>query len=163
MKTFPLSLIVVALVVTACATRPKHIPTVPFYTETPVPTPTNIPGPADGTYSTKITKEELISDGMEESSACENAGTFELTLAGDKWSVIQTAVAGCTVQNPKFGGSMVTTAAQVAFHDDNPFFCSADFTYKWDLVGTGLRFTSIDDACVWRVYFMSHRSWSRIK
>jgi hypothetical protein len=165
MKTFPLSLILVAFVVTACASKPKRTPTLPAPTDTPIPpTSTPIPRPPDGTYSTKITKEELITAGMDEFSACENAGTLELTLAGDRWSIIQTAASGCTVLNPTFGGSVKYSADQVTFHDDNPFGCSADYTYKWFLAGPRLRFTSVDDAeCVQRVYYMSQHSWSKEK
>ena len=164
MKTFPLSLIIVAFVVTACASKPKRTPTAPPPTETLEPTPTPIRRPPDGTYSTIITKEELILAGMDEYTACENAGTFELALAGDRWSIIQTAAPGCTVLNPTFGGSVKYSADQVTFHDDNPFGCNADFTYKWFLAGPRLRFTSVDDAvCVQRVYFMSQHSWGKVK
>jgi hypothetical protein len=160
MKTFPLSLVIVALMVTACASKAKHTPTVPAPTETLEPTPTPITRPPDGTYSTKITREELTLAGMDEYTACENAGTFALTLTGDRWSIIQTAAPGCTVLNPSFGGSVIFSAGQVTFHDDEPFGCSADYTYKWDFAGTGLRFTSVDDGeCAGRVYYMSQHPW----
>jgi hypothetical protein len=163
MKNFRLSLIVMVLLLTACGSKAKHTPTMPPPTDTPVPpTPTPITRPPDGTYSTRITKEEFINDGMDESIACENAGTFDLTLSGDRWSIIQTAVAGCTVYNPQFGGSVTYIGDQVTFHDDDPFGCNADYTYQWIYTGAGVRFTSIDDAeCVQRVYYMSKHPWVR--
>ena len=164
MKNFPIFLIIVALMVAACGSKPKRTPTRPAPTETLEPTPTPILRPPDGTYTTKISKEELATAGMDEYTACENAGSFELTLAGARWSIIQTAAAGCTVLNPKFGGSLVFSADQVQFHDDEPFACSADYTYKWKFAGNVLRFTSVDDAeCEGRVYFMSKHSWSKVR
>jgi hypothetical protein len=51
---------------------------------------------------------------------------------------------------------------RATFHDDEPFGCGADFTYKWQTDGTRVRFTSIDDAqCEQRVYFMSTHPWTR--
>ena len=102
--------------------------------------------------------------GVDEGTACENAGTLELTLAGDRWSIIQTAAPGCTVLNPNYGGSVKYSANQVTFHDDEPFGCSADYTYKWFFTGTRLRFTSVDDVdCEQRVYYMSQHSWGKVK
>jgi hypothetical protein len=164
MKTFPLSLIIVAFVVSACGSKPKPTPTAPPPTETLEPTPTPIHRPPDGTYSTKITQEELITAGMDEYTACENAGTFELILAGDRWDIIQTAAPGCTVLNPKFGGSVMFLGDRASFHDDEPFGCSATFIYQWELAGDGVRFTSVDDAeCVQRVYFMSQHPWVKVR
>jgi hypothetical protein len=165
MKNFPLSLILVVLIVTACGSKPKPTHTSPPPTETLEPTATPILRPSDGTYATKITKEELMIAGMDESMACENAGKFELTLSGDRWDIVQTAAEGCTVLNPTFGGSVVFTADQAAFHDDEPFGClSDDYIYKWRPAGSGLRFTVFDDAqCVTRVYFMSQYPWIRTK
>jgi len=164
MKNLPLSLIVIALVITACGSKPKRTPTSPPPTETLEPTPTPITRPPDGTYSTKVTKDELITVGMDEYTACENAGTFELTLAGDKWNIIQTAAPGCTVLNPTFGGTAIFSAGQVKFHDAEPFGCSEDYTYQWEFSGTGLRFTSVDDAeCAQRAFYMSHQQWIKQK
>jgi hypothetical protein len=165
MKTFPIPLIVLAFMVTACASTPKHTPTVPAATDTPIyPTPIPLSQPPDGTYTTTITKDELISAGMPDFDACENAGTLALTVTGDRWNVNQTAAPGCTVLNPTFGGSWKFSADQVTFHDDKPFGCGADYTYKWSLNGTALRFTSVDDsACMQRVYWMSKHPWIKEK
>ena len=101
---------------------------------------------------------------MDEYSACENAGKFELTLDGVRWSIIQTAAAGCTVLNPSFGGSVAFSADLATFHDDEPFGCSADYTYKWSFAGNVLRLSPVDDAeCEQRVYFMSKHPWGRVK
>ena len=101
---------------------------------------------------------------MDELLACENAGVLALTLAADQWSIIQTAAPGCTVLNPKWGGSLIYNADQVTFHDDEPFGCSADYTYKWFFTGSGIRFTSVDDsACAQRVYYMSKHPWVKEK
>jgi hypothetical protein len=165
MKTFPLSLIIVVFVVTACGgSKAKPTSTMPPPTETPIPSPTPIHRPPDGTYSTQITKEELVEAGMDEYTACENAGTFDFTLTGGRWEMIQTATAGCTVLNPKFGGSVMFLADQATFHDDEPFGCIADYVYDWRFAGNTLNFTSVDDdECVQRVYFMSKHPWTKIK
>jgi len=161
MKKIVISFIVVALLVTACSSKPKHTPNMPPPTDTPVPpTPTPIPRLPDGTYSTKVTQQELTSAGMDEYTACENAGTFELTLSGARWDIIQDAAPGCTVLNPKFGGSVMFFSDRVTFHDDEPFGCNADFTYKWGFDGARVRFTSVDDAdCEQRAYYMSTHPW----
>lgn len=164
MKTFPISLIVVIFLVTACGSRPTPTFT-PYPTDTPVP-PTATPylQPPDGTYSTTITMQELIGSGMQDAEACENAGVFDLTVAGERWDVVQTAAPGCTVLNPTFGGSWHFTGNQVTFHDDAPFGCKADYTYKWSFTGSVLRFTSVDDAdCVGRVDYMSMHPWDKTK
>jgi hypothetical protein len=160
MKTFPRALIVVVWLVTACAPHKEHTPT-PANTDTPnPPTATPIIQPPDDTYSTSITKEELLGAGMTEAYACENAGVFAMTVAGDKWNVIQTATAGCTVLNPKFGGTWKFAGDQVTFHDNAPFGCPADYTYQWTYNGSSIRFTSIDDTeCPQRVYYMSEHPW----
>ena len=165
MKTFRISLILLAFVVAACGSKAKHTPTMPPPTDTPVPpTPTPIPRLPDGTYSTKTTLEELVGTGMDEYTACENAGTFELTLTGARWDIIQTAAPGCTVLNPKFGGTVMFLADRANFHDDEPFGCSADFAYEWRFDGARVRFTSVDDAeCAMRVYYMGQHPWSKVK
>ena len=97
---------------------------------------------------------------MTELEACENAGKFVLTVAADHWSVVQTAAAGCTVLNPKMSGTWQFSGNQVTFHDEAPFGCSADFTYKWDFNGYTLRFTNVDDSdCTGRVYYMTKHGW----
>ena len=165
MKTFRLSLIVLAFLVAACNTPAKPTPTRPAITDTPIePTTTPIIHPPDGTYTTSITKAELITAGMTDVEACENAGLLALTVTGDGWSIIQTATPGCTVLNPTMGGSLKYSGSQVTFHDDNPFGCSADYTYKWVFTGSGLLFTSVDDAeCAQRVYYMSKHPWVKEK
>lgn len=165
MKTIRLALIIVAILVTACGSKPKRTPTPRPPTETPEPpTATPMLRPPDGTYTTKVTKEELMEAGMDEYSACENAGTFELTLDGVRWSIIQDAAPGCTVLNPTFGGSVGFTPEVAAFHDDEPFGCRADYTYKWNYTGTVLRFSVVDDDdCAQRVYFMSKHPWGRVR
>ena len=101
---------------------------------------------------------------MTDAEACENAGKFDLTVAGQKWTVVQTAATGCTVLNPTMSGSWRFNGDQVTFHDDAPFGCNADYTYKWSYSGGLLRFTSVDDAdCVGRVDYMSNHSWIRQK
>jgi len=164
MKILPLSLLIIALVVSACASKPKPTPTRPPPTETLVPTPTPIRRPPDGTYTTKITQQELITAGMDEYTACENAGTFELTITADRWDIIQTAAPGCTVLNPKFGGAVMFLGDQASFHDDEPFGCSADYTYQWDFTGNVLRFSTFNDVdCTQRAYFMSKHPWGKVR
>ena len=165
MKTLRLALIIVALLVTACGSKPKRTPTMRPPTDTPPPpTATPILRPPDGTYTTKVTKEELMTAGLDENSACENAGMFELTLSGARWSIIQDAAPGCTVLNPTFGGSVGFSTQAATFHDDEPFGCDADYTYQWDYAGNVLRFNSVDDEdCAQRVYFMSKHPWGKVK
>jgi hypothetical protein len=165
MKTFPIALLVVAFLVTACYTPAKRIPTIPFLTDTPIPpSPTPLSQPPDGTYKTTITKEELLSTGLPDFDACENAGTFTLSVTADHWNINQTPAQGCKVMNPTFGGSWKFTGDQVTFHDDEPFGCEGDYTYKWRFNEGELRFTSVDDsACVQRVYYMSEHPWIKEK
>ncbi len=165
MKTFPIALIVVVLMVTACASTAKHTPTGPIPTDTPIPpTPTPLTQPPDGTYTPSITKDELIRAGMADALACENAGVLALTVAGDRWTIIQTAAPGCTVLNPTIKGSWKFSGDQVTFHDDAPFGCSADYIYKWSFNESGISFTSVDDsACAQRVYYMSEHPWIKEK
>jgi hypothetical protein len=165
MKKLTILLILVALALTACGGKPKRTPTPPPPTDTPVPpTPTPIPRLPDGTYSTRVTLEELTGAGMDEYTACENAGTFDLVLSGDRWDIIQDAAPGCTVLNPKFGGSVMFFSDRATFHDDEPFGCKADYTYQWHFTGATLRFTSVDDTeCAQRVYFMSQHPWNKVK
>jgi hypothetical protein len=160
MKTFLLSLMIVVFLVTACASHPKPTFT-PYPTDTPLPpTPTPYLQPPDGSYSTTLTMQELIGTGMLEGEACENAGVFDLTVAGERWSVVQTAAPGCTVLNPTFGGTWKFAGNRVTFHDDAPFGCKADYTYLWNFNGSLLRFTSVDDAdCVGRVDYMTMHAW----
>ena len=165
MKTFSISLIVILLTVTACASHAKPTPTMPLPTDTPIPpTPTPLTRPPDGTYMTSITKQELVSAGMTETDACENAGVLSLTIAGDRWNIVQTAAAGCTVYNPKWGGTWTFSGDRVTFHEDEPFGCPGDYTYEWNFNGSRIRFTSVDDTeCVQRVYYMSRHPWTKTK
>jgi hypothetical protein len=165
MKKFAISLIIVAIMLTACGSKPKRTPTPLPPTDTPVPpTPTPIARPPNGTYSTTITVEELTAAGMDDYTACENAGTFEFTLTGDRWEIIQDATPGCTVLNPKWGGSVMFLGERASFHDDEPFGCNGDYTYQWRLTGNTLRFSSVDDVeCNQRVYFMSQHPWTKVK
>jgi hypothetical protein len=164
MKTFPFSLIVVAILVTACGSRKEPTPT-PANTDTPLPpTATPIVQMPNGTYKTSISKDELTAAGMTEAVACENAGVLALTTAGDQWSIIQTAAPGCTVFNPKWSGTWKFTGDQVTFHDETNIGCPADYTYKWSYNGSALHFTSVDDTgCAPRVYYMSTHPWVREK
>jgi hypothetical protein len=160
MKNFLISLLVVAFLVTACASSPKRTPTKPIPTDTPIPTPTPLSQPPDGTYTTTLTKDELLKAGMPDFDACENAGIFTLSVTAERWNINQTAAQGCTVMNPIFGGSWKFNGDQVTFHDDAPFGCGGDYSYKWSFNGTDLRFTSVDDsACEGRVYYMSEHPW----
>ena len=164
MKTLTLSLILIVLLVTACGSRKEPTPT-PANTDTPPPpTATPILQPPDGTYVVNITKEELTNAGLTEAEACENAGRFSLTLTGTRWNILQAPLAGCTVLNPKWGGSMKFSADQITFHDDEPFGCDADYTYQWQFSGGALRLTSVDDStCKYRVYYMSQHPWIKVK
>jgi hypothetical protein len=165
MKKFPLSLIVVVFLVTACASKAKPTATPLPPTETPVPpTPTPYLQLPDGAYATNVTLDELVATGMTELEACENAGKFVLTVAGARWSVVQSAAAGCTVLNPNMSGAWQYAGNKVTFHDDAPFGCNADYTYTWNFDGATLRFTSVDDTdCVGRVFYMTKHAWLRQK
>ena len=158
MKNFHILFLLGVLLLSACAPTATPIPQVPQPTIEPTKPPSQ---PPDGAYSVTITTEELKSQGWgDEFLVCENAGTLTLTAAGDKWSISQIAAPGCTLQNATLGGTWKFSGDQVKFHDDNPFGCGGDYTYKWVINGTNLSFTSVDDKdCPPRVYFMSKHPW----
>lgn len=165
MKTVFISLIVIVLTVTACASHAKPTPTMPIPTDTPIPpTSTPLSQPPDGTYTSSITKQELITAGLSESDACENAGVLSLSVAGDRWSIIQSAAPGCTVYTPQWGGTWKFSGNRVTFHDETPLGCPPDYTYEWNFNGSRIRFASVDDSqCITRVYYLTMHPWVKEK
>jgi len=155
-------LVLALLVLAGCS--PASIPT-PTTTLTPANTPA---GPTsqpqskipDGIYSTEITKDEMVSLGANQSFICENAGTFSLTITGDQWSALQTALPGCTVQWPTDQGSLAFSGDQITFNGSGQNNgCSSVFTYQWSLNGSELHFSVVDDSCTARMFSMIRHSW----
>jgi hypothetical protein len=112
----------------------------------------------DGVYTTTITVEDWANNGLPAEKACENVGTFNLTLTGSKWSIFQTAAPGCEVYNPSQSGSVKFCGNEARFTDDIQNGCT-HFIYKWAFDGSELRFTKIDDNCAYRLVVMTTYPW----
>jgi len=108
----------------------------------------------DGVYTTTITVADWTDHGLSPETACENIGTFNLTVTGSKWSMLQTAAPGCEVYNPSWSGSVKFCGDEARFTDDIQNSCD-HFTYKWTFDGTELHFTKIDDCGSHRIVWMT--------
>jgi hypothetical protein len=122
-------------------------------------TPTTLLQPPDGLYTTMITRSELISIGMSDHEACENAGTYTLVVTGDRWRSSQSALLGCNLQNATDSGAWAFTGDQVKFHEDAFLGCTTDYIYEWSFDGSDLHFTPVEDSCTPRVLIQSAHPW----
>lgn len=155
-------LLIMGVLVGCLSTLATPVAEVQTATDTPAQaaaTPTRPRQPPDGTYTTTITAEELTSLSGQGILACENAGTFTLTVTGDRWSISQAAAPGCSVQDPSITGSWAFAGEQVTFHADQSLGCPQTYTYQWRLEGTALRFTAVEDSCPPRVAIQSTHPW----
>lgn len=133
-----LTLVAATLLLSACSSCPEPEQKLP-----------------DGAYTTTIAVEELTSIGMPPDGACENAGTFALTVTGNKWSMFQAAAPGCIVTNPSWSGTWKFCGDQVVFTDDG----GGSYTYKWAFDGTGIRFARAEDYVPHRIVMMTTYPW----
>ncbi len=121
--------------------------------------PKAVQRPPNGTYVTTITKAELISGGMTDRGACENAGTYSFSVNGDHWTSSQTPAPGCRLENATDSGTWTFSGDQVTFHEDQYLGCTQTYTYQWSFDGSALNFTPIADTCAPRVTIESSHSW----
>jgi len=141
LKTIFLPLVAAALLLSACGSCPEPEQQLP-----------------DGVYTTAITVADWANNGLPPESACENVGTFNLTLTGSKWSIFQTAAPGCEVYNPSQSGSVKFCGDEARFTDDIQYSCD-HYIYKWAFDGTELRFTKVDDCGTHRLVVMTTYPW----
>jgi hypothetical protein len=141
LKAIFLPLVAAALLLSACDTCPEPEQQLP-----------------DGVYTTTITVTDWANNGLPPEAACENVGTFNLTVTGSKWSMFQTAAPGCEVYNPSQSGSVIFCGDEAKFTDDIQNSCD-HFTNKWTFDGTELRFTKVDDNCAHRLVWMTKYPW----
>ena len=141
LKAIFLPLVAAALLLSACGSCPEPEQKLP-----------------DGTYTTTVAVEDMTNIGMPQAKTCENAGTFNLTVTGSKWSMFQTAAPGCEVYNPSQSGSVKFCGDEAKFTDDIQNECTF-YTYKWTFDGTELRFTRVDDNCAHRLIWMTTYPW----
>ena len=141
LKAIFLPLVAAALLLSACGSCPEPEQQLP-----------------DGVYTTTITVADWANNGLPPETACENVGTFNLTVTGSKWSMFQTAAPGCEVYNPSQSGSVKFCGDEARFTDDIQNSCD-HFTYKWTFDGTELRFTRVDDNCAHRLVWMTTYPW----
>lgn len=111
--------------------------------------------PPDGTYTTTVTVADLVNIGMPRDFVCENAGTFAMTVTGNKWSMFQTAVSGCTVKEPSWNGTWKICGDEAVFTPDG----GGSYTYGWTFDGTSLRFTRVEDDVPHRIVMMITYPW----
>jgi hypothetical protein len=137
LKAIFLPLVAAALLLSACGSCPQPEQQLP-----------------DGVYTTTITVADWTVNGLPPETACENVGTFNLTVTGSKWSMFQTAAPDCEVYNPSQSGSVKFCGDEARFTDDIQNSCD-HFTYKWAFDGTELRFTKVDDCGLHRIVWMA--------
>ena len=111
----------------------------------------------DGAYTTTVAVEDMTNIGMPPDKACENAGTFTLTVTGGQWSMFQTAAPGCVVQNPSWSSTWTFCGDQVTFTDE--FQSGSRYTYKWAFDGAELRFSRVNDISATRIVWMTTYPW----
>lgn len=138
LKTISLPLVTVILLFSACSSCPEPEQQLP-----------------DGTYTATVTIAELINIGMPTDYVCENAGTFNLTVKGQKWSMFQTAAPGCIVENPSWSGTWKLCGDEAAFTEDG----GDTYIYKWTFNGTSLQFTRVEDYVPHRIVRMVTYPW----
>ncbi len=141
LKAIFLPLVAATLLLSACGSCPEPEQRLP-----------------DGVYTTTITVADWTDHGLSSKKACENVGTFSLTVTGSKWSMFQTAAPGCEVYNPSQSGSWKFCGNEARFTDDIQNECTY-YTYKWAFDGTELRFTRVDDNCAHRLVWMTTYPW----
>lgn len=137
-KTISLLLVMVTVLFSACSSCPEPEQQLP-----------------DGTYSTTVTIADLINIGMLPDNVCENAGTFNLTVTGEKWSMSQAAYPGCVVENPSWSGTWKLCSDEATFTDDG----GDSYTYRWTFDGTKIRFTRVEDYVPHRIVRMITYPW----
>lgn len=137
LKTIILPLVATALLLSACGSCPNPAQQLP-----------------DGVYTTTVAVEDLMNIGAPPETVCENAGTFNLTVAGNNWSFFQTAAPGCIVKNPSWSGAWRFCGDEVAITEG-----AQSYTYKWAFDGTELRFTRVDDTVVTRIVYLTNYPW----
>ena len=140
LKAIFLPLVAAALLLSACGSCPEPEQKLP-----------------DGAYTTTVTVEDMTNIGMPPTRSCENAGTFTLTVTGEKWSMFQTAAPGCIVQNPSWSGTWRFCGDEVTFTDEFP--SGSSYTYQWAFDGAGLRFTRVNDTSATRIVWMTTYPW----
>jgi hypothetical protein len=139
LKVIFLPLVVAALLLSACSSEPEQ----------------QLP---DGVYTTTITVEDWDNLGMPPEDACENVGTFNLTVTGSTWSAFQTAAPGCEVYNPSWSGSWKFSGDKVKITEEIQGSCRT-CTYQWAFDGTELRFARVKDKCQYRIARMTTYPW----
>jgi hypothetical protein len=140
LKAIFLPLVAATLLLSACGTCPvpeKQLP--------------------DGTYTMTVAVEDMANIGMPPVRACENAGTFALTVTGKQWSFFQTAAPGCIVKNPSWSGTWKFCGGEATFTDDGPR--GSSYIYKWAFDGAELRFTRVNDTSATRIIWMTTYPW----
>jgi hypothetical protein len=140
LKAIILPLIATALLLSACGSCPNPAQQLP-----------------DGVYTTIVAVEDLMNIGAPPETVCENAGTFNLTVTGKRWSLFQTAAPGCIVKNPSWSGAWKFCGDEVTFTDD--IQSGSSYTYKWAFDGAELRFTRVDDTVVTRIVYLTNYPW----
>ena len=140
LKTIFLPLVAAALLLSACGSCPEPEQQLP-----------------DGTYTTTVAVEDMTNIGMPPDGVCENAGTFALTVTGEKWSIVQAAAPGCIVKNPSWDGTWKFCGDEATFTDD--IQSGSSYTYKWAFDGAELRFTRVDDIVPHRIVYMTTYPW----
>ena len=137
LKAIILPLIATALLLSACGYCPNPAQQLP-----------------DGVYTTIVAVEDLMNIGAPPETVCENAGTFNLTVTGKRWSFFQTAAPGCIVKNPTWSGDWKFCGDEVAITEG-----AQSYTYKWAFDGAELRFTRVDDTVVTRIVYLTNYPW----
>jgi uncharacterized protein YceK len=130
-------LLLIALLLSACGSCPKPTQQLP-----------------DGAYTTTVMVEDMANIGMPPARSCENAGTFTLTVTGNKWSFFQIAAPGCIVKNPSWSGTWKFCGNEATFTESG-----SRYTYKWAFDGAELRFTRVDDTTATRIVWMTNYPW----
>lgn len=140
LKAVFLPLVAATLLLSACGSCPKPMQQLP-----------------DGTYTTTAAVEEMTNIGMLPDNVCENAGTFNLTVTGNKWSMFQAAAPGCIVKNPSWSGTWTFCGDEATFTED--FQNGSSYTYGWAFDGAELHFTRVDDIVPQRIVWMTTYPW----
>ena len=138
LKAVFLPLVAAVLLLSACDSCPEPLQQLP-----------------DGTYTTIVPVEDIANIGMPPEKVCENAGTFNLTVTGNKWSMFQTAAPGCIVKYPSWSGTWKFCGDEATFTDE----FQSSYTYQWAFDGAELRFTRVDDIAPDRIVLMITYPW----
>ena len=117
------------------------------------------PMPPNATFDGGVSVDQLLKAGLTRKDACENAGSFTLSLSGNRYTFTQFGEPGCVVQDPLITGSWKLTGNQAIFDDDDGGGCSRTYTYGYSFDGHVLRFIAMDDACTERVLYLTLEPW----